>query len=76
VLDRRGASETEACRSIRCARDSSSTWSSSSTRPSSMSGLRDAWEAGAVMTGGSAGGLCWFEGGTTDSFGPELKVLV
>jgi dipeptidase E len=37
--------------------------------------LRDAWEAGAVMTGGSAGGLCWFEGGTTDSFGPELKVL-
>jgi dipeptidase E len=37
--------------------------------------LRDAWEGGAVMTGGSAGGLCWFEGGTTDSFGPELKVL-
>jgi len=28
------------------------------------------------MTGGSAGGRCWLEGGTTDSFGPELMVLV
>ena len=37
--------------------------------------FRDAWEAGAILTGGSAGGLCWFEGGTTDSFGPELRVL-
>jgi len=37
--------------------------------------LRDAWEGGAVMTGGSAGAICWFEGGTTDSFGPELKPL-
>ena len=35
--------------------------------------LREAWEAGVVMTGGSAGSLCWFEGGTTDSFGPELR---
>jgi dipeptidase E len=37
--------------------------------------MREAWEGGAILTGGSAGGLCWFEGGTTDSFGPELKVL-
>jgi dipeptidase E len=28
-----------------------------------------------VLTGGSAGGLCWFEGGTTDSFGPTLQLL-
>jgi dipeptidase E len=32
--------------------------------------LRRAWEAGVVLTGLSAGSLCWFEGGTTDSFGP------
>ena len=37
--------------------------------------LRDALENGAVLTGGSAGGLCWFEGGTTDSYGPTLQVL-
>lgn len=30
--------------------------------------LRSAWEQGVIMTGGSAGSLCWFEGGTTDSF--------
>lgn len=30
--------------------------------------LREAWEKGVVLTGGSAGSLCWFEGGTTDSF--------
>lgn len=30
--------------------------------------LREAWEAGVVLTGGSAGSLCWFECGTTDSF--------
>jgi peptidase E len=28
-----------------------------------------------VLTGGSAGGICWFEGGTTDSFGPTLQVI-
>jgi peptidase E len=32
-----------------------------------------AWEAGVVMSGMSAGGICWFEGFTTDSFGPELR---
>lgn len=37
--------------------------------------LRRAWEAGAVMTGLSAGSLCWFETGTTDSFGKGLGTL-
>jgi len=37
--------------------------------------LREAWEAGVVLAGISAGALCWFEGGTTDSFGPELAPL-
>jgi dipeptidase E len=27
--------------------------------------LREAWEAGVVLTGVSAGGVCWFEGGLT-----------
>jgi peptidase E len=31
--------------------------------------MRAAWRAGVVMTGVSAGALCWFEGGTTDSYG-------
>ncbi len=35
--------------------------------------LREAWEAGAVLAGWSAGMLCWFEAGVTDSFGPELQ---
>lgn len=30
--------------------------------------LREAWEAGVILCGGSAGSLCWFECGTTDSF--------
>jgi peptidase E len=34
--------------------------------------LRRAWEAGVVMAGLSAGSLCWFESGTTDSFGSGL----
>ncbi len=34
--------------------------------------LREAWEAGVIMAGLSAGSLCWFESGTTDSFGPGL----
>ena len=32
--------------------------------------LREAWQRGIVLAGGSAGGLCWFECGVTDSFGP------
>jgi peptidase E len=35
--------------------------------------LRTAWEAGVVLTGVSAGSICWHVGGTTDSFGPELR---
>jgi peptidase E len=31
--------------------------------------LRQAWEQGILLCGYSAGGLCWFEGGVTDSFG-------
>ena len=31
--------------------------------------LRKAWNAGAVLAGISAGMLCWFEAGLTDSFG-------
>jgi dipeptidase E len=34
--------------------------------------LREALEAGIVLTGSSAGGICWFEHGVTDSFGPQL----
>ena len=32
--------------------------------------LREAWESGVVLAGGSAGANCWFEASTTDSFGP------
>jgi peptidase E len=35
--------------------------------------LRQAWQAGIVLAGVSAGAICWFQGGTTDSFGPELR---
>lgn len=37
--------------------------------------LREAWEAGVVLTGWSAGMICWFEAGVTDSFRPELDGL-
>jgi dipeptidase E len=37
--------------------------------------LREAWEAGIVLGGPSAGAICWFEAGVTDSFGPELARL-
>lgn len=32
--------------------------------------LARAWEAGIVLAGTSAGSNCWFQGATTDSFGP------
>ena len=35
--------------------------------------MREAHEAGVVLFGVSAGSLCWHTGGTTDSFGPELR---
>jgi dipeptidase E len=34
--------------------------------------LRDAWRHGKVLCGWSAGAICWFEAGVTDSFGPGL----
>jgi len=37
--------------------------------------LRAAYDDGTVLTGWSAGCICWFEGGTTDSFTPELGPL-
>jgi len=35
--------------------------------------LREAWEARVVLAGWSAGMICWFEAGVTDSFGPQLE---
>lgn len=37
--------------------------------------LRDAWKSGVLLCGLSAGSLCWYEGGVTDSFGPTLAPL-
>jgi peptidase E len=37
--------------------------------------LRRAWESGVVLSGVSAGSICWYTGGTTDSFGPELRAV-
>ena len=35
--------------------------------------FREVWAAGVVLSGTSAGSLCWHAGGTTDSFGPDLR---
>ena len=35
--------------------------------------LREAWEAGVVLFGVSAGMICWFDASVTDSFGPQLE---
>jgi peptidase E len=37
--------------------------------------LAEAWERGIILAGVSAGGICWFEAGVTDSFGPDLAPL-
>ncbi|WP_369054765.1 Type 1 glutamine amidotransferase-like domain-containing protein [Kineococcus terrestris] len=37
--------------------------------------LREAWEAGVVLGGVSAGSICWYAGGTTDSYGPQLRAV-
>ena len=37
--------------------------------------MREAWEAGVVLAGVSAGSICWHVGGTTDSFGPDLQAV-
>ncbi|WP_214326860.1 peptidase E [Nonomuraea sediminis] len=36
--------------------------------------MEEAWRAGVVLSGQSAGALCWHVGGNTDSFGPDLRV--
>jgi peptidase E len=35
--------------------------------------LREAWQSGVLLFGASAGMICWFEAGVTDSFGPQLE---
>lgn len=35
--------------------------------------LRECWDAGVVLGGCSAGSICWHIGGTTDSFGRDLR---
>lgn len=35
--------------------------------------MREAWAAGVVLAGVSAGSICWHVGGTTDSFGLDLR---
>ena len=37
--------------------------------------LREAWESGIVLTGVSAGAICWFEQGVTDSWAGGLRPL-
>jgi dipeptidase E len=37
--------------------------------------LRKAYDKGIVLAGGSAGSLCWFQGGTTDSRPKELSIV-
>jgi dipeptidase E len=37
--------------------------------------LRKAYNKGIVLSGGSAGSLCWFEGGTTDSRPKDLSIV-
>jgi dipeptidase E len=37
--------------------------------------LREALDRGVILSGSSAGGICWFESGVTDSFGPQLGAM-
>ena len=37
--------------------------------------LREAWDRGVVLAGLSAGAICWFSHGVTDSFGTDLAPL-
>jgi peptidase E len=36
--------------------------------------LRECWEAGVVLGGVSAGSICWYVAGPTDSYGLDLRV--
>ena len=35
--------------------------------------LHEAWQSGVVLGGVSAGSICWHQGGSTDSYGPDLR---
>jgi peptidase E len=35
--------------------------------------LHEAWQSGVVLAGVSAGSICWHVGGSTDSYGPDLR---
>jgi peptidase E len=35
--------------------------------------IREVWERGIELAGSSAGMICWFQAGVTDSFGPQLE---
>jgi len=37
--------------------------------------LKKAWDEGVILAGISAGSICWFEEGVTDSFGDELEPI-
>jgi dipeptidase E len=37
--------------------------------------IRAAWDDGAVLAGSSAGAICWFESGITDSYAGEFRPL-
>jgi peptidase E len=37
--------------------------------------MRAAWEKGVILSGCSAGSICWHTGGTTDSFGQTLQPI-
>jgi peptidase E len=37
--------------------------------------LHEAWQSGVVMSGVSAGSICWHVGGSTDSYGLELRAF-
>jgi peptidase E len=37
--------------------------------------LYEAWQNGVILAGVSAGAICWFEQGVTDSYADELMVL-
>ena len=38
--------------------------------------FKTVWRAGVVLAGVSAGSVCWHIGGTTDSFGPDLRPVL
>jgi dipeptidase E len=37
--------------------------------------VQEALDRGVVLSGSSAGGICWFDQGITDSFGPQLEKM-